>query len=480
MPVVRMEKSIYDSLRRKLSRLEIAERNKEGHTGVSAVSTQSLTTMAVVPDASVDYIYTDPPFGANIIYSEMNLILEGWLRVRTNDSSEAVIDPTRNRAFDDYAALMKRCFRECHRVLKPGRWMTVEFHNTMASVWNLIQTAIGESGFVVAQVDVFDKGSTTILADIRPGAAKLDLVISAYKPNRGLEDRFKLTAGTEEGVWDFVRTHLAQLPVFVASEGRAEIIAERQNYLLFDRMVAFHVQRGVTVPLSAGEFYAGLEQRFPSREGMYFLPEQAAEYDKKRMSVQEVAQLQLFVTDESSAIQWLKQQLAKKPQTFQELHPQFLKETGGWQKHEKPLELSQLLEQNFLRYDGRGEVPSQIHSYLSTNFKELRNLPKGAPDLMAKAKDRWYVPDPNKAGDLERLRERSLLREFEEYRESKQRRLKVFRLEAVRAGFKKAWQERDYSTIITVAGRIPENVLQEDPKLLMWYDQALTRMGGNA
>jgi hypothetical protein len=307
-----------------------------------------------------------------------------------------------------------------------------------------------------------------------------DLIISAYKPNRGLEDRFKLTAGSEDGVWDFVRTHLAQLPVFVASEGRAEIIAERQNYLLFDRMVAFHVQRGVTVPLSAGEFYAGLEQRFPSREGMYFLPEQAAEYDKKRMSVQEVAQLQLFVTDESSAIQWLKQQLAKKPQTFQELHPQFLKETGGWQKHEKPLELSQLLEQNFLRYDGRGEVPSQIHSYLSTNFKELRNLPKGAPDLMAKAKDRWYVPDPNKAGDLERLRERSLLREFEEYRESKQRRLKVFRLEAVRAGFKKAWQERDYSTIITVAGRIPENVLQEDPKLLMWYDQALTRMGGNA
>ncbi|RLB92430.1 MAG: hypothetical protein DRH50_09685, partial [Deltaproteobacteria bacterium] len=69
------------------------------------------------------------------------------------------------------------------------------------------------------------------------------------------------------------------------------------------------------------------------------------------------------------------------------------------------------------------------------------------------------------------------MREFEEYRESKQKRLKVFRLEAVRAGFKKAWQERDYATIIAVAHKIPENVLQEDPKLLMWYDQAVTRMG---
>ena len=70
------------------------------------------------------------------------------------------------------------------------------------------------------------------------------------------------------------------------------------------------------------------------------------------------------------------------------------------------------------------------------------------------------------------------MREFEEYRESKQKRLKIFRLEAVRAGFKKAWQERDYATIIAVARKIPDKILQEDPpKLLMWYDQAVTRTG---
>ena len=87
---------------------------------------------------------------------------------------------------------------------------------------------------------------------------------------------------------------------------------------------------------------------------------------------------------------------------------------------------------------------------------------------------------PNKAGDLEKLRERILMREFEKYRESRQKRLKVFRLEAVRAGFKMAWQERDYDTIIAVAQKIPENILQEDTKLLMWYDQAVTRTGDEA
>ena len=343
-------------------------------------------------------------------------------------------------------------------------------------MWNAIQEAILNAGFVVADVRTLDKQQGSY-RQVTSTAVKQDLVISAYKPNHGLEERFKLEAGTEDGVWDFVRTHMRQLPVFVANEGRAEVVAERQNYLLFDRMVAFHVQRGQTVPLSASEFYVGLEQRFPLREEMYFLPEQAAEYDKKRMTVKEVLQIELFVSDEASAIQWLKQLLTRKPQTFQEIHPQFLREIGGWQKHEKLPELSEMLEQNFLGYGGSGNVPSQIHSYLSSNFKELRNLAKDHPSLRAKAKGRWYVPDPNKAADLEKLRERALMREFEEYRESKQKRLRVFRLEAVRAGFKKAWQERNYKTIIAVAGKIPETILQEDPKLLMWYDQAVTRTG---
>ena len=358
--------------------------------------------------------------------------------------------------------------------------MTVEFHNSKNSVWNSIQESLQRSGFVIADVRILDKKQGSFQQVTSRGAVKQDLVISAYKPNDGLEERFKLDAGTEDGVWDFVRTHLKQLPIFVSKDGQAEVIAERQDFLLFDRMVAFHVQRGITVPISAAEFYAGLAQRFPERDGMYFLPDQVAEYDKKRMTVKEVLQFEIFVIDESSAIQWLKQQQSRKPQTFQDIHPRFLREIGGWQKHERAIELSKLLEQNFLRYDGTGEVPSQIHGYLSTNFKELRNLSKDHPGLRAKAKDRWYVPDPNKAGDLEKLRERALLREFENYLKSSQKRIKVFRIEAVRAGFRMAWQDRDYETIIAVARKVPENVLQEDPKLLMWYDQALTRIGGDA
>jgi hypothetical protein len=384
--------------------------------------------------------------------------------------------------------MLATCLREVYRILKPGRWVTVEFHNSKNAVWTAIQEALGRAGFIIADVSVLDKGMKT-KKQLHAKAVDKDLVISAYKPNGGLEKRFQLQAGSEVGVWDFIRTHLRQLPVFISKGGQGQVIAERQQVLLFDRMVAFHVQRGVIVPLSAGEFYQGLSQRFPERDGMYFLTEQVAEYERKRMTSREVLQLDLFVSDEASAIQWLKQQLTRKPQTFQELQPQFMRETqGGWQKHEKPLELLELLEQNFLCYKVeeasslQKPVPSQIHGYLSTNFKELRNLPKDALELRSKGKDRWYVPDPNKAGDLEKLRERTLLKEFEEYKmqagKPALRKLKVFRLEAVRAGFKKAWQDKDYTTIINVAEKIPDNVLREDPKLLMWYDQAVTRSEG--
>ena len=439
------------------------------------VTTQSLASV-LVPANSVDYVFIDPPFGNNLPYAELNFLWEAWLRVFTNAAQDAVVSGTQNKDLAVYTLMMTSCLKEVYRLLKPGRWVTIEFHNSKNAVWTAIQEALGKAGFIIADIRVLDKGMLT-KKQLNANAVNKDLVISAYKPNDGFENRFKLRAGTEDGVWDFVRTHLNQLPVFVSNNGQAEVIAERQDFLLFDRMVAFHVQREETVPLSAAEFYTGLEQRFPLRDSMYFLPNQAAEYDKKRMTVREVLQLQLFVSDEASAIQWLKQQLTKRPQTFQDIHPQFLKEIGGWQKHEKTLELSVLLGENFLRYDGKGEVPSQIHSYLSSNFKELRNLAKDNPSLKAKAKDRWYVPDPNKAGEREKLRERILMQEFEEYRESKQRRLKIFRLEAVRAGFKKAWQERDYATIKAVAEKIPETILQEDSKLLMWYDQAVTRSG---
>ncbi|MDO8727432.1 MAG: hypothetical protein Q7J35_15290 [Candidatus Methanoperedens sp.] len=376
------------------------------------------------------------------MYSELNFLWEAWLKVFTNNRSEAIVNSIQRKGLVEYQHIMEECFRENYRILKPGRWMTVEFHNSENSVWVAIQEALMRAGFVVADVRILDKKHGGIKAMVYTTPTKQDLVITAYKPNGGLEDRFILEAGTEEGVWDFVRQHLKHLPVFVEKKGNSEVIAERQNYLLFDRMVAFHVQRGITVPISAGDFYTGLRQRFPERDGMYFLADQVSEYDRKRMTVKGLEQLSLFVHDEKSAVQWLRQELKDTPQTYQDIQPKFLQQLHNKDKHEKLPELLEVLKQNFLIDE----------------------------------ENRWFIPDPNKQADLEKLREKALLKEFEEYTINKGK-LKLFRTEAVRAGFKKAWANKDYAAIVNIGERLPGSILQEDSMLLMYYDNAVMRVG---
>jgi DNA modification methylase len=442
----------------------------------NVISTQSSTELNGIPDRSIDYVFVDPPFGSNFDYSELNFFWESMLRVITVQSAEAIVSSTQEKALDDYRNLLTRSFKEFFRVLKPGRWMTVEFSNTQASVWNSIQSALQDAGFVVANVSALDKKQGSFKAVMTTTAVKQDLVISAYKPNGGLEERFISTSGTADSAWDFVRTHLNYLPTVKTKLSSLEFIAERDPRIIFDRMVSWFVRHSVPVPMSTQEFQAGLSQRFIERDGMIFLPEQVAAYDKKRALVDQAPQIEMFVSDERSAIDWLTDFLKRRPSTYQDLHPEFISQLGaGWKKHEVKPELSYLLEGNFIQFDGIGEVPSQIHSYLSTNHKDLRGHVKSSPQLVSKAKDRWYVPDPNKAQDLEKKRDKALLKEFDVYQASTGRKLKEFRLEVLRAGFKTAWAAKNYKAIIAIAQKIPEEALQEDEKLLLWYDQALTR-----
>jgi hypothetical protein len=425
---------------------------------------------------SIDYIFTDPPFGENLYYADLNYLIESWHRVFTDAEPEAIIDKAKKKGTVEYQALMRRCFEEYHRVLKPGRWMTVVFSNSRNNIWRAIQEAMGTAGFVVADVRTLDKKQGSY-RQVTSSAVKQDLVISAYKPTAALLEQFELGSATETSVWLFIDEHLSHVPVFVESEGQAEIVIERTPQMLHDRMIAFFVQRRVAVPIDGPSFFRRLEARYPKRDGMYFLQQQVSQFDRKRTSISELRQLTLFVSDEASAVQWVRQQLQLKPQPFQDLQPQFMQQLHSWAKHEMTVELRSLLDLNFVRYDGAGPVPDQIHGYLSTNFKDLRKLEDTDARLRTKATDRWYVPDSRKEGDLEKIRLRKLLKEFDDYRISTERKIKQFRTEAIRAGFKHSYDEQDYQSIVDVAAKLPELVIQEDEKLLMYYDVATMRLG---
>lgn len=411
--------------------------------GSVAISTGSSTRLDL-PDACIDYVFVDPPFGANIPYSDLAILVESWHGVRTNAAEEAVMGRAARfvRTLSEYGELMEQCFAEFNRVLKPGRWMTVEFSNSSNEVWLTIQHALAKAGFVVADTRIIDKQHLSYRQVSAKNAVKRDLVISAYKPADELAERIGPAAGTPDTAWAFVREHLHHLPVTVEHDpsGEQRVIRERLPDRLYDRMEAFHLTRNLAIPVTAAEFYEGLSQRFPQRDGMHFLDEQVEAYERHRMTIKELKQAQLFITDEESAIQWLRQFLKSRrnPQPYAAIQPEFFREVqAGLPDWEEAPDLKVLLERSCLQDD----------------------------------EGRWYVPDPKKEADLEKLRKRERLKEFATYAAGKGA-LKHFSLAAVRAGFSDAWERRDFASIVAVGKRLPAEAFAQDERLLFYLDNA--------
>lgn len=441
LPNLFVENDVIGQLRFQLKKLGNLS-YKKGHV---CVSTQSTTDLSNIPANSIDYCFIDPPFGANIMYSELNFVAESWLHITTDNKDEAIINKAQKKRVVEYQSLMTKCFSEIYRILKPARWVTIEFHNSKNAIWTAIQESLGIAGFVIADVRVLNKEKKTINQFTAAGCVDQDLIISAYKPKESFKRIFLQNAGTEETVWAFVREHLGNIKPVVIKNGKIEIIAERQPQLLFDRMVAYHIMQGIPVPIDATDFYRGLDEKFLKRDGMYFLPDQVNEYDTARIKTEvENIQFSMFVTNEKTAISWLYQQLSEDydgPQTYAQLQPKFMKEVKTVDQYESMPELAVLIEENFLQDE----------------------------------EDRWYIPDVTKEGDVAKLREKNLWREFEGYMSSKGK-LKQFRSEAIRAGFSRLWKDKNYKVIVDIAERLPEQTIQEDANLLMYYDISLGRI----
>lgn len=443
VPSLSVENNVINQLRFQLQKLG----NLRYTRGNVLVSNQSATDLRNVTSNSVDYIFIDPPFGANIMYSELNFMPESWLKIKTQNRDEAIVNKVQNKAMPEYTNLMTKSFSELYRVLKPNHWITIEFHNSKNAVWNAIQQSIMSAGFVIADVRTLSKEKKTVMQYKSGNTVDQDLVISAYKPKESFKTCFLNEIGSEESAWSFIRQHLEKLPIVVDAngDGKIDILAERQAYLLFDRMVAYHIMQGIPVPLDATDFYKGLDERFLKRDNMYFLPDQVNEYDTARIKTEvEQIQFSLFVTNEKTAISWLYQQLDEQgdgPQTYAEIQPKFMQEVKSVDRYEAMPELAVLLEENFLQDD----------------------------------KGRWYIPDVTKEGDVAKLREKKLWKEFEGYLNSKGK-LKSFRSEAIRVGFSRLWKDKNYQAIVDIAERLPESTIQEDPNLLMYYDISLGRV----
>jgi 16S rRNA G966 N2-methylase RsmD len=256
-----VEKNVFIGLSRKLRTMVGAFKVTQGLSSTVEVRCESCLQLHLA-DNSVDYIFTDPPFGENIQYSEVNFISEAWLGSLTTEEDEVVVSPYQGKGVDEYQLLLKRAFGEFFRVLKPGRYMTLVFHSSAPEVWNAVRAAWDSVGFELVRTSVLDKRQGSFKQTTTAGAVQKDPLFLLRKPPRAESPtQLKISLTEDPGV--IVDERLRSLPL-----DEKELRTSRHLYSFF---IGRSLELGLDLTLSAEKFYQVLSHRYHERAGGFYL-----------------------------------------------------------------------------------------------------------------------------------------------------------------------------------------------------------------
>ena len=175
------------------------------------VSTSTSCTLNDIIINSVDYIFTDPPYAEKVQYGELNFVWEAWLGFDTHwHDEEIIVNEVRGKTVDDWRSMMSQAMAECYRVLKPGRWLSLCYHDTSEGTWEMVQDIMAEAGFVpdasdrALFIDTGQKSYNQLTAD---KVNKRDLVINFRKPRPGETDRLIIIDENEDATTFAQKVH---------------------------------------------------------------------------------------------------------------------------------------------------------------------------------------------------------------------------------------------------------------------------------
>lgn len=235
-----VEKNVIAGVTSKIATLVDAFKMVAGSSGSVRVINGSSTSINL-PENSVDYVFTDPPFGDFIPYAEVNQVNEAWLDNFTDRTHEAIVSDAQGKGVPEYAQLMKSVFNEVARVLRPTGKATVVFHASKPAIWTALAASFNESNLVVARASVLDKTQVSFKQVVSSGGTRGDAVLLLV-PSARQSDAPRARQNTSRTLRQLVR-----------SAGTDP--AERDPKRLYSRYVGRCLRRGDPVHLSAPEFY---------------------------------------------------------------------------------------------------------------------------------------------------------------------------------------------------------------------------------
>ena len=391
------------------------------------ISNQSATILSNIPDNSVDYIFIDPPFGENLMYSEINFILESWIKIFTANKDEIIINSSQNKGESEYFDLMFSSLKEGFRILKPNRWITLEFHNSKASIWRIIQESLIKSGFIIAQVVTLDKQKGTTKQLSYDGTVQNDLMINAYKPDNEFRNNFIKKTGLNMEL-NFLKMQLNKLPI--------KFVIERSHKMLYSQLLAQYIQNSFEIKMDAADFYNLLNLNFIERDGYWFTQEQVEIFDKEfnlmeKIDDEYLNQTILGIDSEKTAIIWLFNFL-KKPKDFTEIHKEYLKNLMV--SDDEIPELKSILNDNFIIENGLYRLPSDFER---EQKEESRNK-----------------------------KLQKIFNEIVDSARSSKKKITEIRKEALLFGLIKLYDEKDVDTVKLLGERIDTKIIESDEDIL--------------
>ena len=231
-----VEKNIILGLKRKAKPFIEAYKLLEKCQGTVTVLNQSSETLEM-PDNSIDFIFTDPPFGDFIPYAEVNQINELWLDTVTDRRSEVIISQSQKKGLHEYQVMLGRVFGEMNRVLKKKNYACVVFHAAKAKVWESFATVINDNSFKVIDTNILSKDQASFKQVVSEGSVQGDPMVLLQKDNK------KVKALKNDLANDVLKK--------VLNEHKEES-DERRIYSLY---VDECLERGIKVTLDAKEAY---------------------------------------------------------------------------------------------------------------------------------------------------------------------------------------------------------------------------------
>lgn len=254
------------------------------------VSTQTSTDLGQIPSNSIDYVFTDPPYGGKVQYGELNFLWEAWMGFDTSWlRDEITIDNIRGKSEQEWATAMAKAFKEAFRVLKPGRWLTLCYHDTSEGTWHLVQDLMLEAGFI---------------PDNPANLSFIEVEQKGFNIQKGKSQHIDVKALKRDLVRNYRKPHPKELPYTIAFSGREDrrtILSKTREIILrfleenagttrdrvSDYTINFLVGKGQMEPHDLNQILN--EVGYSTEDGRWFLRQEFEEIEPPEMEKEEKA-----------------------------------------------------------------------------------------------------------------------------------------------------------------------------------------------